>query len=55
MVNINLKWHHLNRNYRHYRTELAGTIRTVISIMKRSAIIGSIKLIYLRVNKKKKI
>lgn len=31
MVNINLKWHHLNRNYRHYRTELAGTIRTVIS------------------------
>ncbi len=33
MVNINLKWHHLNRDYRHYRTELAGTIRTVISNM----------------------
>src|SRR5690606_20824905 len=29
--NISLKWHHLNRNNWHHLTEMAGTIRTVVS------------------------
>lgn len=30
-INIKLKWHHLNRNNWHHPTEMAGTIRTVVS------------------------